>query len=276
MESAEPHCSGVARAARSRVLKEAADGTVDELSEASEQEDTITLHFREIPKDAVHRDHVIAILGPAKAKQKHAIEVMTQRIQERKSHLRQWAYEHLKKQMLAIARELQLKIDKNRLVSSFSEVVQWWTNCDANDDQAAVSLNHVVYGWFTEHKKWERTLERHYMRQNKLVYSEESMATACQECKKSGCDPKGCVAKTITYVKADIVSRFQKAGKSSNHGMVLTKSRPAERVRDADGKYVKRKRGEFCLTTYNEDEEEEENEMTSARKKVLYMGSVHP
>ena len=226
----------------------------DQDTDSSEDKDAVRLHFREIPKDGLTREHVIAILGPEKAKDNKAIEERTIWIKKTKAHLRQWAYEHLKKQCLAIARELKLKVDGDRLVSSFTEVVQWWKDCDSSKDEAAVSLNHILYGWFKAHPRWELKLERVYMKQNNLIYTKESVAAAHATCPTQVWKLKGCVAKTISYVKSDIVSRFQKAGKYSSHGMVLTMSRPGERTRNADGKYIKRKKGEFFITVHDHDD----------------------
>ena len=45
-------------------------------------------------------------------------------------------------------------------------------------------------------------------------------------------------------------------------------SRPGERVRNANGKYVKRKKGDFFLTVHDDDDGAKQKKKTKTRNKV--------
>lgn len=77
------------------------------------------------------------------------------------------------------------------------------------------------------------------MTENNWKYTEVS--------RKKGRTLKGCIEQTITYVKVDLVNQIRDVGKAAAHGLNLTKSRPKEKTRDSDGKYVKLQPGEFTL-----------------------------
>lgn len=235
------------------------DTDPEDPSDEEEEEDvdpnTTYLHFREIPKDAVHRDHVVAILGPESAKSEDAIILKTAEVERAKTELRSWANEHIKRMFLSNAKEFNLKIKGKKPVNSFLDIKKWWRNCSRDDKKAIQVLNYIQYGWFKENKRWEVKLERLYMKENHLKYSRSSKAAAQKNCQKPGVKLKGCIALTISYVKCDVVKQVQTVGKKSKHGMSITKSRPADMIRNPEGKYVKRKPDDFCIIIHSDEEE---------------------
>lgn len=212
----------------------------------SDDPDKFYIHFREIPKDAIQRDHVAAILGPDVAKTNESIELKTEEIQRLKTEIRGWASEHIKRRMLCTAKQLNLKLDGKYTLNSFVDINAWWRSCHRSDFKALDQLNFILYGWFTNNPSWSRQLERQFMKEHNLGYTKESKAIARKSSKRQGLQLKGCVAQTIAYIKVEVVKQVQRVGKASKHGMAITKSRPADLIRDADGKYVKRKDDEYC------------------------------
>jgi len=65
------------------------------------------LHFQEIPKDNIKQDHVIAILGTEKGKDSSADQNKSNDITNHKRDLRKWVNEQIKKQLLAMALEIE-------------------------------------------------------------------------------------------------------------------------------------------------------------------------
>ena len=227
-----------------------------ELGDKDNDPHKVYIHFRELPKDAVRRDHVVAILGPESAKGEDAIALKTAEIERLKTELRSWANEHIKRLVLSNAKDLNLKIGGKKPVNSWLDIGKWWCSCTRGDKRAQDTMSYIVYsGWFKKVKLWTVQLERKFMEENHLAYSTSSLAAAQANCQKEGVALKGCIAQTIAYVKCDVVKQLQRVGKKAAHGMVITKSRPAEQTRDADGKYVKRNPEEYCITIYTDDEE---------------------
>jgi len=217
----------------------------------------VLIHFREIPKDSISRDHVVSLMGPEKSKDNSAVEEHHLKIEKRKSDLRAWAREHVKKRLVGNARKLGFMIQERKgdvEVSTFAELKKWWRTRQRSDRKAVEDLGYVLFGWFEENPKWERALERKYMEDHKWAYTLQSLKEARENSKKEGADLKGCVALTMTYLKGEAVKQMQKVGKASKHGIVITKTRPTDKRYNEKGKYVKRKKGEYFLQVYEKPE----------------------
>lgn len=209
------------------------------------------IHFRELPKDSVSREHVISLLGPEKSKENSTVEDRQSLIERRQADVRAWAREHVKKRIIGNARKLGFRLNGDNPgegeVRTFADLKKWWRTRERKDQQAADDLGYVLYGWFDQNKKWERKLERKFMEEHKWAYNAESVDEANKNAKKTGVVLKGCVALTMTYMKVESVRQMQRVGKKSRHGLIITKSRPGGKSYNASGKYVKRKEGQYFL-----------------------------
>ena len=211
----------------------------------------LRIHFRELPKDSVSREHVISLLGPEKSKENSTVEDRLSLIERRQADVRAWAREHIKKRIVGNARKLGFRLNGDKPgegeVRTFADLKLWWRTRERKDQQAADDLGYVLYGWFDQNKKWERKLERKFMAECKWAYTAESVDEANKNAKKTGVVLKGCVALTMTYMKVEAVRQMQRVGKKSRHGLVITKSRPGGKSYNDRGKYVKRKEGQYFL-----------------------------
>jgi hypothetical protein len=233
-----------------------AHSTINESDNTSEVEANVLIHFREIPTNRLRRDHVISILGPEKAKDGEVVDSRLAEISKWKKDLRAWARQHVKKRVLGNARKLGFTLSGKKpvLVSSFDDLKKWWSTRKRTDSRAAKDLGYVLYGWFDRNYGWDVALERKFMTENKWAYTTESMKAAQENSKRTGLELKGSIALTISYMKVEIVKQMQQAGKAGKHRLVITKSRPSDLVYNDKGKYIKRKKGEYCLMVYDEEE----------------------
>ena len=178
----------------------------------------LRIHFRELPKDSVNREHVISLLGPEKSKENSTIEDRLSQIERRQADVRAWAREHVKKRIVGNARKLGFRLKGDNPgegeVRTFADLKKWWRTRERKDQQAADDLGYVLYGWFDQNKKWERKLERKFMEEHKWAYNAESVDEANKNAKKTGVVLKGCVALTMTYMKVESVRQMQRVGKN--------------------------------------------------------------
>ena len=256
-------------AAANQIQKSTNDDPYDGLTEGTTRyaggEVAVLVHFREIPKDSITREHVISLLGPEKSKESSAIEERQLKIEKLKTDLRGWAREHVKKRVVGTARKLGFKIVVNKRevdISTFADLKLWWRTRQRSDKKAVDDLTYVLYGWFDNNTKWERKLERQFMEEHKWAYTSESVEEANENSKKEGADLKGCVALTMTYLKVEAVRQMQRVGKAAPHGIVITKTRPKSKQYNDKGKYVKRKKGEYFFQVYPK---------SATKKKVMYL-----
>jgi hypothetical protein len=119
---------------------------------------------------------------------------------------------------------------------------------DYEDIQAASqTLNHLQNGMWK--KYWAKDMEIDFMQTMNWCYDEESYNQLQRQCKRTGFEVIGCVAKNIAAVKGEIVKYWQRSCRNDTDSRVYVyKSRPTTSAYGKDGKYVKLEKGEFTFT----------------------------
>jgi len=152
----------------------------------------------------------------------------------------------VKKKMIAEAKKQDLHINQ------FNDIKKWWRNAEPTPENCQ-KVCSIIYDSFQS--GWDKELEKEFMRVSKWEYDQESKEEAerCARARshnKFNVVVKGCIQQTISYIKTDLCNQIRDAGKMSQHGTNITKSRPVEEARILNGKYKKLKKGEFTISQW--------------------------
>jgi hypothetical protein len=232
----------------------------------SEQPQTKVIHFGALPPTKhLTLTHVHQILGFGN----HSTDVISRTLYDLrllKKDVREWAGNQIKSKMAEIARATGSTPQE---IMSYSDLKEWWSDTtNQKNDEAKQSLYNCIYGFFEDNKGWEDELEELYMTKFHFQYNEESKKTMQEQCRRKGYQLKGCIARNISMVKQELVKQVQKAGRSDEDGVTLTKNKP-KGTKNQDVNSKRRKKGEFYVKPLEEGHSPIKKRLED-KKKVKY------
>jgi hypothetical protein len=234
-----------------------------EKEDVAKSEPAVTLHYAALPdKVSIKNEHVAKIMGMVP----YDYEEVKKTWEQYKKEVRAYAVDEIKKRILKEAQTISdegfLPVlirngEESRPPRKFNDIMLWWRQLfdqgdymitDYEDIQAASqTLNHLQNGMWK--KYWAKDMEIDFMQTMNWCYDEESYNQLQRQCKRTGFEVIGCVAKNIAAVKGEIVKYWQRSCRNDTDSRVYVyKSRPTTSAYGKDGKYVKLEKGEFTFT----------------------------
>ena len=235
----------------------------NEKEDVAKSEPAVTLHYAALPdKVSIKNEHVAKIMGMVP----YDYEEVKKTWEQYKKEVRAYAVDEIKKRILKEAQTISdegfLPVlirngEESRPPRKFNDIMLWWRQLfdqgdymitDYEDIQAASqTLNHLQNGMWK--KYWAKDMEIDFMQTMNWCYDEESYNQLQRQCKRTGFEVIGCVAKNIAAVKGEIVKYWQRSCRNDTDSRVYVyKSRPTTSAYGKDGKYVKLEKGEFTFT----------------------------
>ena len=235
----------------------------NEKEDVAKSEPAVTLHYAALPdKVSIKNEHVAKIMGMVP----YDYEEVKKTWEQYKKEVRAYAVDEIKKRILKEAQTISdegfLPVlirngEESRPPRKFNDIMLWWRQLfdqgdymitDYEDIQAASqTLNHLQNGMWK--KYWAKDMEIQFMEIMNWCYDEESYNQLQRQCKRTGFEVIGCVAKNIAAVKGEIVKYWQRSCRNDTDSRVYVyKSRPTTSAYGKDGKYVKLEKGEFTFT----------------------------
>ena len=235
----------------------------NEKEDVAKSEPAVTLHYAALPdKVSIKKEHVAKIMGMVP----YDYEEVKKTWEQYKKEVRAYAVDEIKKRILKEAQTISdegfLPVlirngEESRPPRKFNDIMLWWRQLfdqgdymitDYEDIQAASqTLNHLQNGMWK--KYWAKDMEIDFMQTMNWCYDEESYNQLQRQCKRTGFEVIGCVAKNIAAVKGEIVKYWQRSCRNDTDSRVYVyKSRPTTSAYGKDGKYVKLEKGEFTFT----------------------------
>jgi hypothetical protein len=221
----------------------------------------VYIPFNGIPVDKITDTFIIALSGHQDPIKNQALK---NKIFQYKAELRKWAGNQIKAQLVNIAMTLLQDqsysdvtvLDSNgnqQGIKTFNDFRSWWSNCEGTDMDNK-TYQEICYGWWKKNKGWELRWETEWMTGESLgnnwKYEENSITKAINESKKAGGSLKGCVAKTISHKKVEIIKSIQKSAVA--HCTKVTKKRMQGSHLDEFGKYKKQQPSEYVVSKVTE------------------------
>ena len=234
-----------------------------EKEDVAKSEPAVTLHYAALPdKVSIKKEHVAKIMGMVP----YDYEEVKKTWEQYKKEVRAYAVDEIKKRILKEAQTISdegfLPVlirngEESRPPRKFNDIMLWWRQLfdvgdymitEYEDIQAASqTLNHLQNGMWK--KYWAKDMEIDFMQTMNWCYDEESYNQLQRQCKRTGFEVIGCVAKNIAAVKGEIVKYWQRSCRNDTDSRVYVyKSRPTTSAYGKDGKYVKLEKGEFTFT----------------------------
>lgn len=234
-----------------------------EKEDVAKSEPAVTLHYAALPdKVSIKKEHVAKIMGMVP----YDYEEVKKTWEQYKKEVRAYAVDEIKKRILKEAQTISdegfLPVlirngEESRPPRKFNDIMLWWRQLfdvgdymitDYEDIQAASqTLNHLQNGMWK--KYWAKDMEYDFMQTMNWCYDDESYNQLQRQCKRTGFEVIGCVAKNIAAVKGEIVKYWQRSCRNDTDSRVYVyKSRPTTSAYGKDGKYVKLEKGEFTFT----------------------------
>jgi len=235
----------------------------NEKEDVAKSEPAVTLHYAALPdKVSIKNEHVAKIMGMVP----YDYEEVKKTWEQYKKEVRAYAVDEIKKRILKEAQTISdegfLPVlirngEESRPPRKFNDIMLWWRQLfdqgdymitDYEDIQAASqTLNHLQNGMWK--KYWAKDMEFDFMQTMNWCYDDESYNQLQRQCKRTGFEVIGCVAKNIAAVKGEIVKYWQRSCRNDTDSRVYVyKSRPTTSAYGKDGKYVKLEKGEFTFT----------------------------
>ena len=235
----------------------------NEKEDVAKSEPAVTLHYAALPdKVSIKKEHVAKIMGMVP----YDYEEVKKTWEQYKKEVRAYAVDEIKKRILKEAQTISdegfLPVlirngEESRPPRKFNDIMLWWRQLfdegdymitEFEDIQAASqTLNHLQNGMWK--KYWAKDMEIQFMETMNWCYDEESYNQLQRQCKRTGFEVIGCVAKNIAAVKGEIVKYWQRSCRNDTDSRVYVyKSRPTTSAYGKDGKYVKLEKGEFTFT----------------------------
>jgi hypothetical protein len=184
-----------------------------------EYQTDVELHFAAIPADRKIDVSTIHQLLGVGAHSCEAIDEALHHYKQCKRDVRSWAAAQIK----AIIREnaqkivmddntVEMHINNNCKILDFTDLIKWWKeNCKKEDKRYANSLYHACYDKFFP--GWEVTLENEFMTLQSWKYSQSSIKKVLSAYTRTGFTMKGCIAKSISNVKCELMKQVNLVGK---------------------------------------------------------------
>lgn len=234
-----------------------------EEEDVAKSEPAVTLHYAALPdKVSIKKEHVAKIMGMVP----YDYEEVKKTWDRYKKEVRAYAVDEIKKRILKEAQTISgeglfpvliRNGEESRPPRKFNDIMLWWRQLFDEGDYmltkfegiqaASQTLNHLQNGMWK--KYWAKDMEIQFMETMNWCYDEESYKQLQSQCKRTGFEVIGCVAKNIGAVKGEIVKYWQKSCRNDTDSRVYVyKSRPTTSAYDKDGKYVKLFKGEFTFT----------------------------
>jgi hypothetical protein len=198
---------------------------------------TETKHRKALNRESKHcRQNVIYACGAYETAKMGEEEIGRQieKLNGERKKVGKWAKNAVKRQMLATAQRVHLRVGKER-AQKYSDIRKSWSK--DGSDQNARKLYWVFFGDFEKQNAWSLRLEREYMTENKIEYEAETEETQ---------GTRGCYEQVITHAKASLVRGVNDATKKSHTKRILISR---DNIPEEE-KFKKRKGGTFYVKKY--------------------------
>jgi hypothetical protein len=201
------------------------------------QQKTETKHRKALHREGKHgREHVVYACGAYETSKMGDEEIKRQieKLNGERKKVGKWAKNAVKRQMLASAQRVHLRVGEER-AQKYSDIRKSWSK--DGSEQNARKLYWVFFGDFEKQNAWSLRLEQEYMALNKIEYEAETEETR---------GTRGCYEQAITHAKATLVRGVNDATKKSHTKRILISrdNIPEEQ------KFRKRKGGTFYVKKY--------------------------
>jgi len=203
---------------------------------------TEAIRLNEYPVGKVTKEHVVSLIG--NDEDEEAIYQRLTRVQIGKDNVRSFAYSSIRRLMVEKARSMAMEVDGQLVISLEDCMLSWAQDCSSAQQRC---IYEMTYGYFDKNPKWDIELEQIFMKDRKLHYCEKAVSPDANlelisNKNKNRKVIKGCIARLIADVKADLVKRIRSKGQGS-HGVCIKISRESSEINDTN-RYRKRKSGD--------------------------------